>query len=165
MAKGGKKTIYFGGLSSFLLVNYSPSIISFIFMFINKGTSILTATHSIFRGARLDLLQEEVRELRVHLSHLQSQEDKVEVELKRTRRQVDLFSRPEVLDYAYNAKLPESDSNLIVYDKWFTDGKKSSDGLSSHHKVSASWTGEDVEDLAEEEFYQDDDANRYSQHR
>ena len=89
----------------------------------------------------------------------------MEVELKRTRRQVDLFSRPEVLDYAYNAKLPESDSNLIVYDKWFTDGKKSSDGLSSHHKVSASWTGEDVEDLAEEEFYQDDDANRYSQHR
>ena len=50
-----------------------------------QGTSILTATHSIFRGVQLDLLQEEVRELRIMLRQLQDQEDKVEVELKRTR--------------------------------------------------------------------------------
>ena len=114
------------------------------------------------------MLQEEVRELRVHLRHLQDQEDKVEGELQRTRRQVDLFSRPEVLDYAYNAKLPESDSNLRVYDKWFTNHRTSSDGLSSHHKVSASWTGDDVKELTddvEEELYQDDDAYSYNQHR
>ena len=59
---------------------------------------------------QLDVLQEEVRELRQKMSQLQDQEDMVEVELRRTKRQVDLFSRPEVLDYAYNAKLPESDS-------------------------------------------------------
>jgi len=131
------------------------------------GTSILTATHTIFRGVQLDLLQEEVRELSLQLRQLQDQEDKVEVELQRTRRQVDLFSRPEVLDYAYNARLPDSDSNLSVYDKWFTNNQPSSDGLSSHHKISASWTGEDeeVEDLAGEVLYQDDDAYRNSQHR
>ena len=50
-----------------------------------KGTSILTATHTIVRGVQLDLLQEEVRELRVQLRRLQDQEDQVEVELQRTR--------------------------------------------------------------------------------
>ena len=50
-----------------------------------KGTSILTATHSICRGVQLDLLQGEVRELRVQLRRLQDQEDQVEVELQRTR--------------------------------------------------------------------------------
>ena len=80
---------------------------------------------------------------------------------------MDLFSRPEVLDYAYNARLPDSDSNLSVYDKWFTNNQPSSDGLSSHHKVSASWTGEEEEDedLAGEVLYQDDEAYRNSQHR
>ena len=80
-----------------------------------------------------------------------------------------MFSRPEVLDYAYNARLPDSDSNLSVYDKWFTNNQPSSDGLSSHHKVSASWTGEgedeDEEELAGEVLYQDDEAYRNSQHR
>ena len=75
-----------------------------------------------------------------------------------------MFSRPEVLDYAYNARLPDSDSNLSVYDKWFTNSQPSSDGLSSHHKVSAAWTGEDTEE-DEEALYQDDQAFRSSQHR
>ena len=121
------------------------------------GTSILTALHSVFRGVQLDLLQEEVRELRLELRKLQDQEDQVEVELERTRRQVDLFSRPEVLDYANNA----------FNDKWFTNSQPSYDGLSSHHKVSASWTGEDEEDeeVAGESLYQDDEAYRNSQHR
>ena len=52
---------------------------------ISKGTSILTATHTILRGVQLDLLQEEVRELSLQLRQLQDQEDKVEVELQRTR--------------------------------------------------------------------------------
>ena len=127
------------------------------------GTSILTALHSVFRGVQLDLLQEEVRELRLELRKLQDQEDQVEVELERTRRQVDLFSRPEVLDYAYNARLPDSDSELSVYDKWFTDTQPSSDGLARHHKVSAAWTGEDSEE--DDALYQDDQAFRTSQHR
>ena len=42
---------------------------------ISKGTSILTATHTIFRGVQLDLLQEEVRELRLQLRQLQDKED------------------------------------------------------------------------------------------
>ena len=52
---------------------------------IYKGTSILTATHSVLRGVQLDQLEEEVRELRVRLGQLQDQEDQVEVELQRTR--------------------------------------------------------------------------------
>ena len=76
-----------------------------------------------------------------------------------------MFSRPEVLDYAYNANLPDSDANLSVYDKWFTTSQSSSDGLSSHHKVSASWTGDEEEEHVGEDFYQDDEAFRNSQHR
>ena len=90
-----------------------------------------------------------VRELRYQLNKLQVKEDEVEVEVKRQRRQVDLFSKPEVLDYAYNAQLPDSDSNLSVYDKWFSDKNDHlKHGLSKHHKVSASWseTGNDYDD-------------------
>ena len=103
-----------------------------------------------------------MRELRAEVRELREQESQVEVELQRTRRQVDLFSRPEVLDYAYNARLPDSDSNLSVYDKWFTNSQPSSDGLSTHHRVSASWSGGDGEDeeLAGETLYQDDEAFR-----
>ena len=80
----------------------------------------MVASHSIYKGIELDLLHEEVRELRQQVVSLQVKEGVVEVEVKRQRRQVDLFSRPEVLDYAYNAQLPDSDSNLSVYDKWFS---------------------------------------------
>ena len=72
------------------------------------GTTILIASHSVYKGIQLDLLHEEVRELRYQLNKLQVKED--EVEVKRQRRQVDLFSKPEVLDYAYNAQLPDSAS-------------------------------------------------------
>lgn len=133
------------------------------------GTTILVASHSIYKGIELDLLHEEVRELRQQLVSLQVKEGVVEVEVKRQRRQVDLFSRPEVLDYAYNAKLPDSDSNLSVYDKWFSQNdNKDSQGLSKHHKVSASWSDKDntndYDDYNQhigEEFYQDDDAYRH----
>ena len=113
------------------------------------GTTILIASHSVYKGIQLDLLHEEVRELRYQLNKLQVKEDEVEVEVNRQRRQVDLFSKPEVLDYAYNAQLPDSDSNLSVYDKWFSDKNDHlKHGLSKHHKVSASWseTGNDYDD-------------------
>ena len=128
------------------------------------GTTILIASHSVYKGIQLDLLHEEVRELRYQLNKLQVKED--EVEVKRQRRQVDLFSKPEVLDYAYNAQLPDSDSNLSVYDKWFSDKNDHlKHGLSKHHKVSASWseTGNDYDDNDNvgEEFYQDDQSYRH----
>jgi len=134
------------------------------------GTTILIASHSVYKGIQLDLLHEEVRELRYQLNKLQVKEDEVEVEVKRQRRQVDLFSKPEVLDYAYNAQLPDSDSNLSVYDKWFSDKNDHlKHGLSKHHKVSASWseTGNDYDDNDNvgEEFYQDDQSYRHRNSR
>ena len=54
-------------------------------------------------------------------------EDNMEQEVRRHRRQVDLFSRPEVLDYAYNSRMPDSSSELSVYDNRFT-GKENKEG-------------------------------------
>ena len=132
------------------------------------GTTVLVASHSLYKGIQLDLLHEEVRELRYQLNRLQVKEDEVEIEVKRQKRQVDMFSRPEVLDYAYNAKLPDSDSNLSVYDKWFANsGHQDKHGLAKHHKVSASWTGKDTDYGSDdnnnigEEFYQDDQSYRH----
>ena len=42
---------------------------------------MLTAIHSVFRGVQLDLLQEEVRELRLQLRKLEDQEWRVETEI------------------------------------------------------------------------------------
>ena len=104
--------------------------------------SILIASHSVYKGLDLALLREEVEELRHELSRLQVKEDMMEEEVKRHKRQVDLFSRPEVLDYAYNSQMPDSSSELSVYDKWF-QGVQSEEkrGLSRHHSISASWDG------------------------
>ena len=55
-------------------------------------------------------------------------EDSMEQEVRRHRRQVDLFSRPEVLDYAYNSRMPDSSSELSVYDKWFTGKENKKEG-------------------------------------
>merc|ERR1719228_1099738 len=86
---------------------------------------------------------------------LQQKEDSVEIELTRAKRQVDLASRPEVLDYAYNAKLPESTANLSVYDRWFTKPSVDSGGISNYHKVSAAWVGEDGEEQGNPEEWND----------
>lgn len=56
-------------------------------------------------------------------------EGEVEAAVARQRRQV------EVLDHAYGARLPDSDSELSVYSKWF------SSDLAPHHKLSAAWPG------------------------
>ena len=110
-----------------------------------QGTSILIATHSVYKGLELALLHEEVGQMRLELSRLQVKEDNMEQEVNRHRRQVDLFSRPEVLDYAYNSRMPDSSSELSVYDKWFTGGQSREErGLSRHHEVSASWDGGDA---------------------
>ena len=74
----------------------------------------------MYKGLELDLLHEEVKELRLEVTRLHVKEDNMEQEVRRHRRQVDLFSRPEVLDYAYNSRMPDSSSELSVYDKWFT---------------------------------------------
>ena len=93
------------------------------------GTTILVASHSVYKGIQLDLVQEEVRELRRQLARLQVREGEVEAAVARQRRQV------EVLDHAYGARLPDSDSELSVYSKWF------SSDLAPHHKLSAAWPG------------------------
>jgi len=109
------------------------------------GMSILIASHSVYKGLDLALLHEEVEELRHELSRLQVKEDMMEEEVKRHKRQVDLFSRPEVLDYAYNSQMPDSSSELSVYDKWF-QGVQSEEkrGLSTteqapQHKRQLGW--------------------------
>ena len=131
-----------------------------------QGTSILIATHSVYKGLELALLHEEVGQMRLELSKLQVKEDNMEMEVNRHRRQVDLFSRPEVLDYAYNSRMPDSSSELSVYDKWFTGGQSREErGLSRHHGVSASWDGGDAgeEDSNQHigELFQNDQARRH----
>lgn len=64
----------------------------------------------------------------------------MERQVQRTKRQVDLQSRPQVLDYSYSPSLPPSTANLSVYERW-NAGRPI--GLGRHHTVSASWDGED----------------------
>jgi len=115
------------------------------------GTTILLSTHSVYRGFQVDNLEAELAELKVLVYKLQRSEKHVEIELQRTKRQVDLVSRPEVLDYAYNAKLPESTANLSVYSRWQTKPELDSKGIANYHKVSAAWVGEDGEDTGNPE--------------
>jgi len=114
------------------------------------GTVILLSTHSVYRGFQMDNLEAELEELKLVVFKLQQAEENVEIELQRTKRQIDLASRPEVLDYAYNAKLPESTANLSVYSRWQTKPNSGITGVSDHHKVSAAWVG-DGEDRGDPE--------------
>jgi len=122
------------------------SLVMWVVLVILISSTILLTTHSVYRGVQVDTLEAELRELKLLIFKLQKAEEKVEIELSRTKRQIDLSSRPEVLDYAYNAKLPESTANLSVYGRW--GGKQSLDqaGIAGHHKVSAAWVGQDGED-------------------
>jgi len=106
------------------------------------GTTILLSTHGVYRGYQVDNLEAELRELQLLVKKLQKSEENVEIELQRTKRQIDLASKPEVLDYAYNARLPESTANLSVYSRWHTKPSLDSSGIANHHKVSAAWVGE-----------------------
>eukprot|EP00090_Calanus_glacialis_P026393 TRINITY_DN4149_c0_g1_i2.p1 TRINITY_DN4149_c0_g1~~TRINITY_DN4149_c0_g1_i2.p1 ORF type:complete len:403 (-),score=113.30 TRINITY_DN4149_c0_g1_i2:67-1206(-) len=122
------------------------SFVMWAVLIILIGTTILLSTHGVYRGYQVDHLEAELRELKLLVYKLQKSEEHVEIELQRTKRQVDLSSRPEVLDYAYNAKLPESTANLSVYSRWHTKPKLDTAGIANYHKVSAAWVGEDGED-------------------
>jgi len=122
------------------------SLVMWAVLVILIGTTILLATHSVYRGVQVDTLETELSELRLLVFKLQKVEEQVEIELSRTRRQVDLASRPEVLDYAYNAKLPESTANLSMYSRWGGKQRLDQAGIAGHHKVSAAWVGQDGED-------------------
>jgi len=115
------------------------SLVVWAVLIILIGTTILLSTHGVYRGYQVDSLEAELKELKMLVYKLQKSEHDVEIELQRTKRQVDLASRPEVLDYAYNAKLPESTANLSVYSRWHTKPNYDSTGIASHHKVSAAW--------------------------
>eukprot|EP00092_Neocalanus_flemingeri_P002875 GFUD01003074.1.p1 GENE.GFUD01003074.1~~GFUD01003074.1.p1 ORF type:complete len:410 (+),score=137.82 GFUD01003074.1:72-1301(+) len=131
------------------------SLVMWAVLIILIGTTILLATHSVYRGVQVDNLEAELMEVKLLLFRLQQQEDKVEIDLKRARRQVDLSSRPEVLDYAYNAKLPESTANLSMYSRWYTKPGVDTGGIASYHKVSAAWVGEKGEDSGDPEDWND----------
>lgn len=131
------------------------SLVMWAIMIILIGTTIILATHSVYRGVQVDNLEAELKEVKLMMFKLQQKEDSVEIELTRAKRQVDLASRPEVLDYAYNAKLPESTANLSVYDRWFTKPSVDSGGISNYHKVSAAWVGEDGEEQGNPEEWND----------
>ena len=122
------------------------SFVMWAVLIILIGTTILLSTHGVYRGYQVDNLEAELRELKLLVYKLQKSEEHVEIELQRTKRQVDLSSRPEVLDYAYNAKLPESTANLSVYSRWQSKPKLDTAGIANYHKVSAAWVGEDGED-------------------
>merc|ERR1719391_1090648 len=69
-----------------------------------------------------------------------------EKDSERARRQIDLASRPEMLDYSYSGSLPPTNlnlNNLTVYWKLAgSEQSRSRNGLSRHHTVSAAWDGE-----------------------
>jgi len=131
------------------------SLVMWAVMIILIGTTILLATHSVYRGVQVDNLEAELREVKLLIFKLQQKENMVEIELKRSRRQVDLASRPEVLDYAYNAKLPQSTANLSVYNRWHTKPKLDTAGIANYHKVSAAWVGDESEDRGDPEDWND----------
>jgi len=118
---------------------------------VSIGVLILVAVQSVYRGMEevniwheVDNLRGELRDLRQVVVSLQRREERVERQLRRERRQVSSGNRPEVLDYAYGANLPESTLNLTIYNRWTSRAGQSDDtGIIDHHKVSAAWTGTD----------------------
>lgn len=118
---------------------------------VSIGVLILVAVQSVYRGMEedniwheMDNLRGELRNLRQVVVSLQRREERVERQLRRERRQVGSGNRPEVLDYAYGAKLPETTSNLTIYNRWSSRaGQSDHTGVIDHHKVSAAWTGRD----------------------
>merc|ERR1712126_806908 len=106
------------------------------------GGLALLAGHTLQRERQLSSVLLELGEMRELVISLQAREVMVERQVQRTKRQVDLQSRPQVLDYSYSPSLPPSTANLSVYERW-NAGRPI--GLGRHHTVSASWDGEDRE--------------------
>jgi len=110
------------------------------------GGLALLAGLTLQREVAMDKLNREVGEIRGLLVAVGGREATFEGKDERGRRQIDLASRPEMLDYSYSSSLPPSNlnlNNLTVY--WrlaSSDQSRSRNGLSRHHSVSAAWDGE-----------------------
>merc|ERR1719239_1540404 len=110
------------------------------------GGLALLAGFTLQREVAIHKLHTEVGELKGLLVALSGREISSDEKAERERRQIDLASRPEMLDYSYSGSLPSSNlnlNNLTVY--WKLAGSEQSrnrNGLSRHHTVSAAWDGE-----------------------
>merc|ERR550517_586661 len=131
------------------------------------GGLALLAGFTLQREVAIHKLHTEVGELKGLLVAFSGREIASDEKAERERRQIDLASRPEMLDYSYSGSLPPSNlnlNNLTVY--WKLAGSEQSrsrnglarqragrgteqedswlarNGLSRHHSVSAAWDGE-----------------------
>merc|ERR1719285_464167 len=110
------------------------------------GGLALLAGLTLQREVAIHKLHTEVGELKGLLVAFSGREIASDEKAERERRQIDLASRPEMLDYSYSGSLPPSNlnlNNLTVY--WKLAGSEQSrnrNGLSRHHSVSAAWDGE-----------------------
>merc|ERR550517_1234022 len=110
------------------------------------GGLALLAGFTLQREVAIHKLHTEVGELKGLLVAFSGREIASDEKAERERRQIDLASRPETLDYSYSGSLPPSNlnlNNLTVY--WKLAGSEQSrnrNGLSRHHTVSAAWDGE-----------------------
>merc|ERR1719209_2131882 len=131
------------------------------------GGLALLAGLTLQREVAMHKLHREVGELKGLLVAFSGREITFDEETERARRQIDLASRPEMLDYSYSGSLPPSNlnlNNLTVY--WKLAGSEQSRsrnvlsrqrsgrgteqedswlaraGLRRHHTVSAAWDGE-----------------------
>merc|ERR1711868_182543 len=66
------------------------------------GTTILIGSHGVYKGIQLDLLHEEVRELRYQLNRLQVKEDEVENEVKHHKISASWTGDDNTNDYDFN---------------------------------------------------------------
>merc|ERR550517_828317 len=110
------------------------------------GGLALLAGFTLQREVAIHKLHTEVGELKGLLVAFSGREITSDEKAERERRQIDLASRPEMLDYSYSGSLPPSNlnlNNLTVYWKLAgSEQSRSRNGLSRHHTVSAAWDGE-----------------------
>merc|ERR1719430_1782780 len=111
------------------------------------GGLALLAGITLQRELSMHKLHREVGELKGLLVAFSGREITFdEKAAERERRQIDLASRPEMLDYSYSGSLPPTNlnlNNLTVYWKLAgSEQSRSRNGLSRHHTVSAAWDGE-----------------------
>lgn len=127
----------------------SEKLISWAYHILGIGILITLFSLNLYRGAQVEKLILEVADLREAMGEfkamvrgLERREERVERVLSRQRRRVGSSNtKPEVLDFRYEADIPESTSNLTIYEKWSSSRQGVSRGLSGHHRVSAAWNG------------------------
>merc|ERR1719239_2034492 len=110
------------------------------------GGLALLAGLTLQREVAIHKLHTEVGELKGLLVAFSGGKISSDEKAERERRQIDLASRPEMLDYSYSGSLPPSNlnlNNLTVYWKLAgSEQSRSRNGLSRHHTVSAAWDGD-----------------------